>query len=228
MRTLLDRAPQRPHRDTLLVLLPPSLASIDDLVTQGFVDAVRQRHLPVDLLLADLHSQTAIDGNAAAMLHDAVVLPAQAQGYRHLWLAGISIGAFNALSYAAQHADRLAGMYLIAPYPGTQDVLREIDQAGGPQPWLQRPHSQEHERVWWHWLAQQDRNGQWPTPVYMGTGDADRFLPGQQLLAQVLPPTCVHIIAGAHQWGTWQRLWADWLDHGPLAGIGPQPAPERP
>ena len=46
---------------TLLVLLPPSLASIDDFYEQGFVDALRQRNLPVDLLLADVTAQHVID-----------------------------------------------------------------------------------------------------------------------------------------------------------------------
>ena len=46
-RTELHAAAQR--SETLLVLLPPSLSSIDDLYTHGFVDAVRQRHLPLDL-----------------------------------------------------------------------------------------------------------------------------------------------------------------------------------
>jgi pimeloyl-ACP methyl ester carboxylesterase len=116
-RTELHAAPQR--SGTLLVLLPPSLSSIDDFYSQGFVDAVRQRHLPVDLLLADVTAQHVIDGTVVAALHTGVLQPARANGYRSVWLAGISMGAFSALYYAAHHADHLAGLYLLAPYPGT-------------------------------------------------------------------------------------------------------------
>jgi hypothetical protein len=65
--------------------------------------------------------------------------------------------------------------------------------------------------------------GQWPTPVYFGTGSDDRFLSGQRLLAEVLPPDHVSVLPGKHQWSTWLTLWAQWLDHGPLADTRDQP-----
>lgn len=135
-RTDLHQADQ--HSDTLLVLLPPALSSIDEFDKQGFVAAVRQRQLPVDLLLADATAQHVIDHSVVSVLHTQVIQPALAKGYRSIWLAGISMGAFSALSYAAQHAEQIAGLYLIAPYPGTTDVIAEIRTAGGVIPWCQK------------------------------------------------------------------------------------------
>jgi pimeloyl-ACP methyl ester carboxylesterase len=215
-RTELHNAGQR--SDTLLVLLPPALASIDDLDEQGFVAALRQRQLPVDLRLVDVTAQRVIDKTLVDALHENVLLPARAEGYRAVWLAGISMGAFSALYYVAHHAEQVAGVFLMAPYPGTADVLTEIRAAGGPLAWCQSPGSVLDERRWWQWLGQQALQGQWPTPVYFGTGNADRFFSGQQLLADVLPEERVRMIPGKHQWPTWQALWADWLDHGPLTG----------
>jgi pimeloyl-ACP methyl ester carboxylesterase len=214
-RADLHRADQ--HSDTLLVLLPPALSSIDDFDDQGFVAAVRQRQLPVDLLLADATAQHVIDHSVVSELHAQVIQPARARGYRRIWLAGISIGAFSALSYAAQHANQIAGLYLIAPYPGTADVLAEIRAAGGVATWCQNtPHTHD-ERAWWQWLGQESLKGEWRTPVYVGTGSADRFLSGQQMLSEVLAEDHVRVLPGPHQWSTWHALWADWLDHGPLA-----------
>lgn len=219
-RTDLFTATQR--SDTLLVLLPPSLSSIDDFYAQGFVDAVRQRQVPIDLRLADVTAQHVLDKTLVSALHAEVIQPARAEGYRSVWLAGISMGAFSALHYAAHHADQLAGVYLLAPYPGTGDVLAEIRTAGGAAAWCQHPPSVVDERTWWHWLGQESRKGEWTTPVYFGTGSDDRFLAGQQLLSDLLPKERVHLIPGSHQWATWKALWNDWLDHGPLASDAPQ------
>ena len=214
-RTDLHRADQ--PSDTLLVLLPPALASIDDFDEQGFVAAVRQRQLPVDLLLADATAQQVIDHSVVAALHSQVIQPARAKGYGSIWLAGISMGAFSALYYAAQHAEHLSGLYVLAPYPGTADVLADIRAAGGAAAWCQNPSNTQDEGVWWQWLGRESLKGEWRTPVYFGTGSADRFLSGQQLLADLLPQDHVRVLPGKHQWPTWKALWEDWLDHGPLA-----------
>jgi pimeloyl-ACP methyl ester carboxylesterase len=220
-RTELHTVGQR--SDTLLVLLPPALATIDDFEKQGFVQALRQRRLPVDLRLVDVTAQHVIDETLVDAIHSQVLQPAQVDGYRFVWLVGISMGAFSALHYAAHHAEQVTGLFLIAPYPGTADVLAEIRGAGGALAWFQNPGSLLHERQWWHWLGQQSLKGQWPTPVYFGTGSDDRFLSGQQLLAEVLPPDRVRVLPGKHQWSTWLALWAQWLDHGPLADTRDQP-----
>ena len=219
LRTELHTAAQR--SDTLLVLLPPSLSSIDDFDAQGFVDAVRQRQLPLDLLLADVTAQHVINNTVAATLLSEVLEPAQAGGYRAIWLVGISMGAFCALHCAAQHADQLAGLYLLAPYPGTGDVLAEVSAAGGAASWCQQQPSALDERAWWQWLGRESLKAEWTTPVYFGSGSTDRFLKGQHLLADLLPEARIRMLPGGHQWPTWKALWDDWLDHGPLACATP-------
>ena len=211
----LQRAGQR--NDTLLVLLPPSLSSIDAFYDQGFVEALRMRNLPVDLLLADVGAQHVMDKTVVSVLHQEVIQPALARGYRAIWLAGISMGGFNALHYAASHMGLLAGILLLAPYPGTGDVLAELRCAGGVAPWCQTKPSLRDERNWWHWLGLESLQGRWTTPVYMSTGSHDRFLVGQRLLADLLPAERVRVLEGKHEWATWKALWLDWLTHGPLA-----------
>jgi hypothetical protein len=61
-------------------------------------------------------------------------------------------------------------------------------------------------------------------PVYMGTGRDDRFLRGQRMLAGLLPAARVRYLPGTHGWPTWQALWHDWLDNGPLARRQPHTA----
>lgn len=218
MRTLTDLrdGPSRP--ETLLVLLPPAEARIEDFHSQGFVAAVRQRDICVDIVLAEATYQHLMSKTVVSKLREHVVQPAQDAGYRKIWLAGISFGAFNALHYATEHADDIAGIHLMAPYPGTGDIVTEIINAGGPATWARTPLAdQGDERTWWRWLCREAAAQQWKTPVYFSTGSEDRFLRGQRLLADLLPAEYVRYLSGTHAWPTWKNLWQDWLDHGPLA-----------
>ena len=218
MRLLTELHTANRRSQTLLVMLPPSLSTLEDFYQQGFVDAVRQRSIAADLLLADINAQHVLDRTVVETLHTAVVEPALSDGYRSIWFAGISMGAFCALHYAAQHARHVAGLCLLAPYPGTGDVLAEIRAAGGAALWADNPNStQQDERIWWHWLSRQSALGEAATPVYFGTGLSDRFLRGQRVLADLLPQERIHMVEGRHDWPTWRTLWDDWLDRGPLA-----------
>ena len=215
MRTLTDSLPTRPA--TLLVLLPGAHMAPEDFFSHGFGTAVRARALAVDLLAADLDYTHVMARTVVATLHAEVILPARQAGYRQIWLAGISLGGLNALLYAAEHAAELAGIHLLAPYPGTADILNEIRAHGGPRAWAATPAAaQGDERSAWRWLAAQALAGQ-PLPVSCGCGSEDRFARSQRLLAELLPPDRVRWRPGTHAWPTWQALWADWLDDGALA-----------
>ncbi len=222
MQVIVDKFIGTGRGETLLVLLPPAQAQLADFQTHGFVAAVRERALAVDLVLADVNHQHVMSNTTASTLHEQVLRPALAKGYRRIWLAGISLGAFNALHYAAVHARHLAGIALIAPYPGTGDVLAEINAAGGPEAWARGPAvAHTDERAWWRWLGQQAIARQWSTPVYLGTGDVDRFLRGQRMMAQLLPAAQVRYLPGGHDWPTWKALWQAWLNDGPLSMLAP-------
>ncbi len=212
--------PQRPQ--TLLVLLPPAEAQAEDFFRQGFVADVRERALGVDLGLVDIDYQHVMAGTVVSSLRQQVLLPAQAAGYRRIWVSGISLGAFNTLYLAAACPGELAGIHLMAPYPGTRDILAEINAAGGPAAWAATPQSaQGHERVWWRWLCQAAQTSDWSTQVFLGTGSQDRFLQGQRMMASLLPVGQVSYVPGTHAWPTWRRLWQDWLDLGPLTQCAP-------
>jgi len=214
MRTLADCDGASAH-STLLVFLPPAMTTVEDIVERGFIAAVRARNIAADIVLAEITHAHVMQQRGADTLRDTVIAPALARGYRQIWLAGISLGAFNALHYAAQFAEDVTGLCLLAPYPGTGDILREIEQAGGPAAWAETPgRSLDDERVWWHWLWQQSHAGRAAKPVCVGLSEDDRFLRGQQMLASLIPAEHIDIIPGAHDWPAWIDLWHRWLDGG--------------
>lgn len=214
MRSLRDTLPEQP--DTLLVLLPGAEMALEDFQHYGFIAAVRTHGIAADILAADVNYTHVMARTVASTLHAEVIQPARAAGYRHIWLAGISLGGLNALLYAAAHAAELAGIHLIAPYPGTGDIVAEIRAAGGPQTWFDTPESQHgDERVAWRWLVEQSHSAT-ALPLSFGCGSEDRFVRNQRLLASLLPAANIHFLPGAHDWPAWQGLWAHWLEHCPL------------
>jgi pimeloyl-ACP methyl ester carboxylesterase len=221
MRQISDALDAASRASTLLVLLPPAEARIEDLQAQGFVLAVRRRGIRADIVLAELTYEHLMTKTAVSTLHQHVVLPARADGYRDIWLAGISLGGFNALHYAGEHAQHVSGLHLMSPYPGTADVLAEISGAGGPLAWAATASSgQGDERTWWRWLCGQARAARWPTAVYLSTGTEDRFRDGQRMLAGLLPAPNVHWVPGGHAWPAWHAMWVHWLRAGPLSTPG--------
>jgi hypothetical protein len=217
MQILFDPDPTRPA-DRALVLFCPAQARPVDLIAQGFLAEVRSRKIFVDVFFPDLTLAHALDASWLAQVQGQIVAPGSGKSYREIWFAGISLGAWHALRFAAAQPSMLAGLVLIAPYAGTGDVLQEIEAAGGPASWAQAASTGlDDERAWWRWLARRDATHTPRLPIYLAAGAQDRFGRGQRLLASLLDPELVRFVPGQHDWETWQSLWQHWLDHGPLA-----------
>lgn len=218
LRVLTDLARPARRAPTLLVLLPGALQTPETLLEEGMAAAVRARGLAVDIALVDPGLATigeATDGSVAARL-ESLLAPAR-RDYRSLWLAGVSLGGFMALAHAARSPGRVDGMFLLAPYPGNRLLTGAIEAAGGPAAWAAATvatagMADDEENVW-RWLAQNGPAGR--PEIHLGHADADRFAGGQRLMAQLLPPQRVDLIAGGHDWPSWRTLWNNFLDrHG--------------
>jgi pimeloyl-ACP methyl ester carboxylesterase len=202
---------------TLLVFLPGAYMTPDELVQQGFASAVRERHLPVDLWFVQTELAQLVDRTAMQRLDTDIVGAAREQGYRRLWFAGISLGAFLALGYAARQPGRVEGIVGLGTYPGRRPLLQEIENAGGLAAWKSsgaKPRDDDDlDHDIWAWLARGDRRA---PAVYLGHGAQDRFADGQALMGSTLAAGHVDVVPGGHDWPPWRTLWARWLDKGVL------------
>jgi pimeloyl-ACP methyl ester carboxylesterase len=210
-----DRACPATLAPALLVLLPGAFMSPEELVEQGFVAAVRTRGLAVDVAIANAHIGYAQDGSIGRRLHEDVILPARAWGYRRIWLAGISLGGFVALAYEVTFPGSVEGILAMAPYLGRRTLVDAITAAGGPATWARQtpPDDADIDARVWRWLAA-------PPPqapqVWLAYGREDRFADSHRVLASLLPPARVAVVPGGHDWPPWRTLWAQWLDRGLL------------
>lgn len=216
MPTLLDRNSCAGATDTLLVLLPGRGMLTGEFAEEGFIDAVRSRRLAVDVLRADAHIGYYDNRRIAARLREDVIAPAQARGYRRIWLVGVSLGGMGALVYANEHPTELAGVVVLAPYLGEPPVIAEIAAAGGLRQWTAPASGVASDdlggRLWRSlkpYATQPDPPGK--PPLFLGYGQDDRLAPGHRLLAAALPAERVATTPGGHDWPEWRWLWNDTL-----------------
>jgi len=224
----LVRSAGNAHGRCLAVLLPGRRDEPEKFRDAGFVRAVENRKLRLDLVAVDAHlgyyrARTVVD-----RLRQDVIAPARAAGYDTIWIAGPSLGGLGGLLYLRDHPGDLAGVFAIAPYLGEASVIDEIERAGGPTQWHPPATIAENDvgRELWSWL------GPWAgaaqpepsIPLHLGWGTADAFDRANRMLAGLLPPERVYTAAGGHDWKVWERLWEEFLDRTMAAGSCAAPA----
>lgn len=215
MRILHDFAKPGQRAKALSILLPGALQQPEDFMQAGFIDAVRNRGLSIDLALVDFGMQyigESTDGTALQQLHNHLLQPILSEGYGEIWLAGISIGGFIAIAYADRYPGQVDGLCLLAPYPGNRIVTREIEAVGGISQWRPDCVAQDDaERRVWRWLKMHREMPAAPA-IHLGYGREDRFAPGNRLMAEALAAPCTDSVAGGHDWLAWRQLWENFLD----------------
>ena len=103
---------------------------------------------------------------------------------------------------------------LLAPYLGPDELIEEIEAAGGPRGW--QPSDEEDVLAdTWRRVRDQAVAGNGPS-IYLGFGREDRLAPANRLLATILPEGQVLEIPGGHRWPVWLELFERLIDRGAL------------
>ena len=199
-----------PSRD-LLVCLPGIGDEAKDFEDWGFVDLVRAHSWAADVILVDAHYGYYADRSLLEQLHQDVLLPASASGYRSIWLAGISMGGLGALLYARQYQHAVQGIVAIAPFLGTQTLVQEIAVAGGLARWTSTVNPMDEIRAVWAWARSHSQHSPSAPDVFLAFGEEDVFVDAHRLLASNLPAAHVLTAPGGHRWPVWQELWRSFL-----------------
>lgn len=200
----------------LVVFLPGAGDEAEVFAEEGFVRALRQRGLSVDVVAANATMGYYFRGQLTERLDRDVVTPARAKGYEQTWVVGISMGGMGTLLYSRERPAHVDGVLALAPYLGSGGLLKEIRDAGGLARW-QAPARADpltednYQREIWRWL-QAVTAGREPGPVlYLGYGQQDRLADEDALLAQALPEGHVYLTDGGHEWDPWRRLFDQFL-----------------
>lgn len=202
--------------DSLMILMAGAGDRYDAFEKYGYIDTARKAGFAADILAVDAHYGYFTELTVRERLHQDVVLPAKARGYKCIWMGGISLGGFGSLIYAQKYADQLAGLVLIAPYIGNRGTLAEIESAGGLAAWNPLSVPDHDERQLWLMLKKYQPNVKPTLPIHLLYGEDDRFSPFHQMLAARLNKNVVRTVAGGHDWPPWQALWAEFVASKPI------------
>ncbi len=194
-----------PRNDTLVIMLPGRGDRAETFIEHEF--QLEGRHRGFDTIAVDAHFGYYKTRSLLPRLHEDIVLPAKAAGYKRIWLLGVSMGGFGSLLYAAEYPDNVDGIILLAPYLGDRKLAESIKKGGGLAAWPGEADGyKDYEVKIWAWLknATESQTG---TPVVIGYGEADRSARSHAVLADALQASRVYTRNGGHEWVTWRPLW---------------------
>jgi pimeloyl-ACP methyl ester carboxylesterase len=215
--TAYTKAPE-PAR-TLVVMLPGAGDRVGAFDDHGFVAAMREGDMKVDILEVDAHMGYYTTRTLPERMQADVLGPYRDK-YEEIWLVGISLGGLGALLTAWTYPDDIDGMVLMAPYLGRRKTLSKISKAGGLARW-QPPTEVDLENAWdielWRLLKGiSETDGLGKPKLYLMYGEDDFGARAHDLLADALPASQVRRIPGGHAWTTWEALWFDFIKDRPI------------
>jgi len=180
----------------------------------GFVEAVRMRELPYDMIAPNAHFGYYNDRTLIVRLKEDVIQPAKAMKYEKIWLVGISMGGLGSILYLKEHTKNIDGILLLGPFLGDRLIIDEIYSAGGIDQWEPGDYDEEDDwqRMLWHWLKEYIRHDSVHPPIYLGIGTEDFNYQSHKLLASALSPEHVIEVSGKHRFSTFKRIWDIFLD----------------
>jgi pimeloyl-ACP methyl ester carboxylesterase len=194
----------------LLVLLPGRGDRAATFAAEGIVELARRNAPACDIVAADATTGYYIHRNLTQRLMADVFEPARARGYRSAFISGISMGGLGALLFAQFNPKAVTDVIVVAPFLGDEEVILEIERAGGVTAWKPPAtiDADDYQRSLWRWLKGCAERPEACPRIFLGFGSEDKFVRAHRLLAAVLPPERVAVVAGGHDWPPWRQLYA--------------------
>ncbi len=209
-----DDAGMSGQYDTLIVFLPGIEDTAWDFRKFGFQQALKKHGVKADTVAVNAHAGYYVSQEIVERLHQDVILPARLNGYKNIWLVGVSLGGLGSILYTRAHPEEVKGIVLIAPYLGRKSAIARLV---GPEPTPRMsmfnllPVGFEPEL--WAWLDEHANHPGSPK-IYLGYGSMDKLVYAHRALQPLLPPERVLALPGDHTWVTWTKLWNGLLDRG--------------
>lgn len=221
MRAKYDRVDPAKRARCLLLMLPGIGDDDTDFADRGFLADLRERNLSVDTIRANATLGYYARRTVGDRLEADLLGPNRA-GYEQVWVLGLSMGGLGSIVLAERPGIALTGMILMAPFLG-KDIVSEIRAKGGLAAWDGKSKARDFEHDIWVWLKAATAPAASAPPIYLLTGDQDKFAAAHRLLADALPAERRFRRYGGHDWAPWRLLWNDFLDRSDFAArCGPR------
>jgi pimeloyl-ACP methyl ester carboxylesterase len=200
------KSEQEPAR-TLVIMLPGAGDRLGKFEKMGFVAAMHESGMDVDVLEVDAHYRYYKTRTLLPRMEG--VLAPNRDRYEEIWVVGLSMGGLGALLTAWTYPEDIDGLVLIAPYMGRPKVLKQIIEAGGLAEWQPPAEEGDWDLEIWKMLKRVCESGEAGRPkIRLMYGVDDFGFETHELLAAELPKDMVETTEGGHAWPVWTRLWA--------------------
>lgn len=200
----------------LVVLIRGFGGQIDYFDKHGWISASKDQPRHVDYVAPNAHLGYYANESFIERLRQDIIKPARQEGYKEIWLVGISLGGMGSILYSYAYPEEIKRIYFFAPYLGDGEVQNEIRAAGGIDKWTV---ADDNTGKWqyqiWQRLKTIVEDPQKKVKLYIGYGDQDK-LDGHDLLAGYLAEDHVIKIPGGHKDVIFSRLWTIMLERGLL------------
>ena len=190
-----------------VVVLPGFGDDAERMRDRGFAAAVQRAWPHADVLLTNATFAYYSKGVLVSRLEQDVIAPAR-QRYAKVWLAGASMGGSGTVLYEREHPGQLAGLLLMAPFLGDDELLDEVRAAGGILKWEPGPKpaavdGDNWQREIWRTIKDWSRDPALARRVWLLCGTSDKLIAPARLAAPALPAAHFTEVEGGHKWEVW-------------------------
>lgn len=194
--------------ENLIIFLPGLYDSQDKFKKELFFKVAREADIEADLVAVNISVMHLSKKMLSERINKDVLEHIKNDGYKNIWMVGVSIGGLNSLIYLKNHEENICGVVLLAPYLGDERLARDMKTAGGIKNWVpiagkMKDAVDEEVEALWLWLA----NKKHLSNVYLGYGKQDNLVAGSLTLETLLNKKNVIAIDGGHDWETGRKIW---------------------
>lgn len=207
---LWDKAEKK--SDKLIIFIPGVYDSVDKFKKEHFFSDAREAGIKADMVAININAGHLVERVMISRIRKDVFRLIRNDGYKNIWIVGVSIGGLSSLVYLQHHEKDLCGVVVIAPFLADDKFIKEVRKFGGIKKWLPEVEKikdsvDEQINSLWSWLTTKNDFSN----IYLGYGKQDRLIVGSHLLETFLEPSHVVSMDGEHDWDTGRKLWLEQL-----------------
>ena len=207
---LWDKAEKK--SDKLIIFIPGIYDAVDKFEKEHFFSDAREAGIKADLVSINLNAGHLAERVMIPRIQEDVFRLIQNDGYKNIWMVGVSIGGLSSLVYLQHQEKDLCGVVVLAPFLADDRLIEEVKKYGGIEKWA--PEVEEIKNSiddqinsLWVWLTSKNDFSN----IYLGYGKQDRLIAGSHLLETFLEPSHVIRVNGKHDWVTGRKIWQEQL-----------------
>lgn len=194
--------------ENLIIFIPGLYDSNNKFKKELFFETARNEGVEADLVAVNMSVVHLANQMLAERINKDVLEYVKNDGYKNIWLVGLSIGGLSSLVYLKNNEENICGVVVLAPYLGDEYLAEEIKEAGGIKSWVPvldklKDSVDVEVDALWLWLAKKNHLSN----IYLGYGKQDSITVGSLTLETLLDKKNVIVIDGEHDWKTGRRIW---------------------